>query len=109
MSKPESFYYIFEYGHMMHDAIDHGLVYECIKITRDIETESGKILKKDDTYEAVWFLWDKQLFQFIDWIPDSKGSHNYIPDPKTLVEIPQSELARFTHWNVRPDGTTRKT
>lgn len=101
MNKSESFYNLFDYSHTMHDAIDYGLVYEGITITRNIQTVSGKVLKAGDSYDAVWFLWKEQLFQFIDWVPDSPGSFNWVPDPETLIEIYQSELANFLHWNTK--------
>lgn len=97
-NKNDSFYRIFEYGHMMFDAIDKGMVFEQIVITRNITTASGKTLKKGDEYEAVWFLFEKQLFQFIDWIPECNGSHFWIPDSTTLIEIPQAELAPLLVW-----------
>jgi hypothetical protein len=94
--KTDSFFYIFDYSHMMHDAIDGGLVYECCDVTKDITTARGFKLKKGQHYEAVWFLFEKSLFQFIDWVPGDDGT--YIPNPKTLIEIPQLELAPFLKW-----------
>lgn len=104
--KPENFFNIFNYNHMMHDAIDGGLVYECIDITRDLCTASGLKLWKGDSYEACWFLFKKGgVFQFIDWVssdPNIPDHYNRIPDPKTFIEISQAEMAPFIHWNESP-------
>lgn len=100
MSKLDQFFTIFSFGHHMHDAIDGGIVYEQITILKDVITSNGFSLKAGTEYEAVWFLLDKQVFQFIDWkrpVDPSKDT-TWNPDPQTFVEIPQKELAPFCKW-----------
>lgn len=92
-----SFFDVFQFSHLMHDAIDGGLVYEGITILRDIETSSGLKLKQGDYYESLWFLFATMEFQFINWEPKFPNAAEYIPDDSSVF-IPQSELAPFLVW-----------
>ena len=97
MNKPESFFNVFDYHCFEPQAIDQGLVYESITITRDVLTSSGLKLNKGDEYDAVWFLIEKHLFQFIKW--ERVTDYDFQMGPGS-IEIPQSELVPFLHWNV---------
>ena len=96
MDKPESFFGVFDYHVFEPQAIDYGLIYEMITITRDVVTSSGLKLNKGDEYDAVWFLFDKQVFQFIKWECVDECTSEIGPGS---IEIPQSELAPFLYWN----------
>jgi hypothetical protein len=94
----DSFYHIFDYGFLMHDAIDHGLVYDGgIVITKDITTTSGIQLLKGEEFHQVNFYFDKAMFAFICWQPSSESTDGTIR-PTREVDIPQAELAPFLVW-----------
>ncbi len=98
MSENESFFRVFDYSHMMHDAIDGGLTYEIIKIRKDIKTKSGFELKIGKEYETCYFIFGKAEFQFINWIPSKDNPGIRDPDPQNSITIPQDELAPFLIW-----------
>lgn len=93
----QSFYNIFDYLNFMHEAINGGLTYEMITITKTIECASGTLVA-GKRYDTVYFLWKEQVFRFINWVPDPDKPYQDNPDPATLLEIPQSELASHCHW-----------
>lgn len=98
----ESFFNCFEYACVLHDAIDKGLVYEGCVISRNIATKSGCMLKSGEEFEAVWFSFGRQEFNFIkSWVPkdpeDPECPH-HIAGPGS-ISIPQSELAPFLVWD----------
>lgn len=94
----ESFFNVFEYAFLMHDAIDHGLVYDGgIVITKDITTASGIQLHKGEEFHQVNFYFDKAMFAFIVWQPSSESTDGTIR-PTREVDIPQTELAPFLVW-----------
>lgn len=93
--RPDSFFRVFDYNHMIDDAID-GLTYELCEITKDIQTNGGHVLRKGDTYDTCYFLFDTAQFEFINWkrVSDWESA----PDMTTSVFIPQNELAPFLKW-----------
>lgn len=93
-----SFYHIFDFNHLMHDAIDGGLVYDNCKITKDINTVSGE-LKEGQEFHQVNFYFNKQAFHFINWKLDLTpgGNGQYIPN-ETSVLIPQAEISKYLVW-----------
>ena len=97
VKRPDSFFLVFDYSHLEHDAMDHALVYHSVIITRDIITEDGiTLLKKGNEYEQVTFYFDKQSFYFIVWEP-SKDGREFIPNRQSLM-IAQKDLAPFLVW-----------
>lgn len=97
-TKRESFFRVFEYGFLMHDAIDHGLVYDGgITITKDIFTTSGIQLDKGDEFHQVNFYFDKSMFSFLVWQAAEESVDTTIR-PTRQVDIPQAELAPFLVW-----------
>ena len=98
---PESFFNVFTFYNMMHDAVDFAITYEVCEIERDIVTASGFKLNKGDHYQTVYFDFQKAEFQFINWIPDYSSKYprnNYEPNPDESIDIPQAELAPFLKW-----------
>ena len=94
----ESFFNVFEYCFLMHDAIDHGLVYDGgIVITKDITTASGIQLHKGEAFHQVNFYFDKAMFAFIVWQPAYESLDGTIR-PTREVDVPQAELAPFLVW-----------
>lgn len=88
----ESFFRIFEFNHMMHDAICGGLTYEGCTILRDLGP-----LKKGDQYETVYWMISESKFQFVNWfLGDDRTFH---PD-HTSQELSQEELAPYCHWEA---------
>ena len=97
----ESFFGLFEFTYIMHDAIDCGLVYEGITILKDIETGSGKRLNKGDEFHQVNFDFKEQTLSFV--IYESAEAHDRSGgtgtlNPTKLVVIQQAELAQFLYW-----------
>ena len=97
-TKADSFFRVFDFYDMMHDAIDKGIVYEGITITKDIQFASGKKLVVGKGYDAVWFLFKSGVFQFIDWVEDPDDKGNYIPDPETFIEVDHMVMSKFLVW-----------
>lgn len=95
-NQPKSFFRIFNYHNFMDDAIDCGLTYEGIEITKDIETKSGFKLNKGDKFFTCYFLFNRAEFQFINWKEITKYESE--PDNARSVYIPQAELAPFLKW-----------
>lgn len=91
-----SFYRIFDFNHLMHDAVDYALTYEICTIIRDITTASGLQLKKGAEYETVYFCFHTAEFQFINW--KRVSDYQSDPDETKSITIPQSELAPFLSW-----------
>lgn len=97
MNKPEEFFNIFKYSHMMHDAIDGGLTYEDCEIIRDIQTSVGK-LNKGDRFESIYFMFSEKTFEFCNWKEDPNPPHLCsVPDESSMY-VPQSDLASYCHW-----------
>ncbi len=104
--RKESFFELFSYSHMMHDAIDQGLVYEDCLITRNIiiaefrpHPKCGIVFREGDTFEAIWFSFRDMNFQFIhSWVP--KDPYNYEPDSQSFI-ISQKDLAPYLVWNEK--------
>lgn len=112
-SKHESFFNVFSYSHMMHDAIDYGLTYEEITITQDIVTSLGLVLKKGDKYETCYMKFlrhshdgskiiNQPYFHFCNWKPGEIEPHtsSSYNTPSSII-ILMSELAPFLHWNEK--------
>lgn len=99
----ESFFNVFEYAFLMHDAIDQGLVYDGVEITKDITTTSGIQLHKGEAFHQVNFYFDKAMFAFIVWQPSSESTDGIIR-PTREVDIPQAELAPFLVWANKEDS-----
>lgn len=95
----QSFYNIFEFSDMMLDAIDGGIVFEDCKMVRNISVDGEILLAEKDTYEAVWFLFDQQVFQFVKrWVQDPEDRPNNMIPGEGSLDIPQKDLAPFLHW-----------
>lgn len=94
-----SFFDIFSFHNIMHDAIDGGIIYEGIDILRDIP-ELG--LVKDSSYDQVNFLFhskelDCPILYFITWgVATSNGVVNPIPELSRQVKL--SDIASFCKW-----------
>lgn len=105
-----SFFNVFEYSVLMHDAIDKGLVYEDITIQRDITTISGLRLQKGRKFDAVWLLFDVKgevEVYFINWVKKDSGRNSaspkgragdYMPGEDSVL-IPMKELVQFLVWS----------
>jgi hypothetical protein len=89
----ESFFRVFDYHHLMHDAIDCGLVYEDVIITKTIDECQ---LVKGAKFEQVNFYLDEQLFYFINWLPYVVG--NVVNPNSTSIKVPQLVLAPYLKW-----------
>ncbi len=98
----ESFFRIFEFSHLMHSAIDYGIVYELITITQNIITASGYELRIDDQYHQMIFSFKDQTFTFASYESveeyDRRGSKDGILQYSKVIVIPQAELAPFLVW-----------
>ena len=93
----QSFFRVFDYRTLMHDAIDQGLVYDEVIITKDILTTTGINLTKGDQFHQVNLNLHSATFDFICW-QRAEDSEDGIIRPTRLVTIPQSELAPFLKW-----------
>ena len=97
MNKPDSFFKVFDYYGLEHDALDKGLVYHTVIITKDIITEDGiTLLKKGVEYDQVTFYFEKESFHFIVWKLSEDG-WEFIPHEQSLM-IAQKELSPFLVW-----------
>jgi hypothetical protein len=92
----ESFFRIFTFNHMMHDAIDYRLCYESCKIERDVVIDGVTILTKGKCYHTVYLMLDKQELLFINWEPFDK--HNVAVKPIEEVVIPLSKISSQLKW-----------
>lgn len=97
----DSFFDIFEYNDLIHDACDYCIVYFLPRILKDIKTASGLSLNKGDEFEQVTFNMLTQEFQFEVFESceehDQRGGNGSL-EHKRLVIIPQRELAPFMVW-----------
>ena len=84
----QSFFGIFSFYGMMHDAGDYFIQYEDIEIENDIDFGVHGKLVKGQRFENVHNCLDLAMFEFLNWeLKD--GAWN--PDSSS-VYIPQSEL-----------------
>lgn len=103
-SPPDSFFGLWQYQTLMHDAADHCLVYEAVTIERDISlvgcTDHGPeiplMLKKGETFHQVNFCLVSQTFEFIDWKAAVRA--NVTIEPSRLVSVAQSIIAPLCKW-----------
>lgn len=95
--KFESFFYIFDYSFMTHDACgQHNLTYEVCTITKNLDLPSGS-LKIGEHYEYVYFNFVKEHFMFANFIWDENKPELEF-DWNRSVKIPQKELAPYLVW-----------
>ena len=93
----ESFFNLFDFFAIEHQAMNATIVYESCKITKDIETRNGQVLKVGTEFDQVNFYIKLGQFHFITWKP-SEDCSEYIPN-ETSVLIPQGDLAAFLMWD----------
>jgi len=87
----QSFFGIFSFYGMMHDAADYFIQYEDIEIENDIDFGVHGKLVKGQRFENVHNCLDTGMFEFLNWeLKDDAKVWN--PDSSS-VYIPQSELA----------------
>lgn len=91
----ESFFNIFRYDSMMHDACDHNLVYFYVFVVKDIAINNKIVIKKGHHFEQVRFDFKTQKFYFETYMCDEEtGESKYLEH----VIIDQNKLAPLLKW-----------
>lgn len=85
-----SFFDIFSFSHLEHDAIDQCLVYNNVTIEKDIPKLS---LRRGDDFHQVIFNIHENRFSFCSWDAAEKGVAAIKP-VKELI-IPQAQLSPY--------------
>lgn len=96
--KQDSFFGLFEFHAIEHDAMDNHIVYQACTIEKPFSCD-GVQFKKGQTFHQVCFDLCKQTFSFCNWGPAEKGKASIEPDMNTSkLNIPQSLLAPLLKW-----------
>lgn len=91
-----SFFGLFEFDQLMHEAVDQHLVYTGITILRSVPKYG---LKTGAWYQACWYSFEENKISFINWVPNPERENSNIPDPETLVEIAGEHLMPLLVWS----------
>lgn len=91
-----SFFHIFTFTNLMHDAMDFNLVYEDIVIEKDIVIDDKIVLYQGATFHQVNFDLKERVFHFINW--QQAVPHNVTIHPKQEIRISQESLGPKLKW-----------
>lgn len=91
----DSFFNFFDYTCIMHDAIDHTIVYEYVEMLKDLVVD-GNSFSKGERFHQVNFSLLAGTFSFIVWERDTPP--NVTRKPEILRIVRQSEIAPLLFW-----------
>ena len=94
-SKDNGFMGMFVFSHVEDEASEHLVIFEMVKLIKDITLPNGNVLKKDTKFDAVWWHLEKGHFQFIDW---KKVNPNNSEPADPSLSCSQAFLMRQGWW-----------